>query len=190
MIFEELPSGKTVEGRNISAFISSKKGEKYLYLIAGTHGDEIEGVYVLERLLGWPGLLKACYPMVVIPVLNKDGHHKKNRLNARGVDLNRNYPTSDWSSKVTAAKYHPGEFPLSEPENIFLHNLFECYPPGFVMSFHSWKPIINYNGNCKEEAEFLAKFNSYPIKEDIGYPVPGSLGTYLPQKISGPCDDF
>ena len=188
--FEKIPSGKSVEGREIDAFISGKKGDKFLYLIAGTHGDEVEGVYVLEELLKWEGLLKTHYPMVVIPILNKDGYHKKNRLNARGVDLNRNYPTLDWNPKASEAKYYPGKSPLSEPENIFLDNLFKHYPPGFTMSFHSWMPLINYNGDSKKEAEFLARYNSYPVKEDIGYPVPGSLGTYLPQRYHSPVITF
>ena len=190
MIFKELTPGKTIEGRNIPALVTTQKGKKYLYLIAGTHGDEIEGAYVLEKLLNWPGLLATSYPIVVIPILNKDGHHQKKRLNARGVDLNRNYPSDDWSPEIHAPQYHPGEYPLSEPENIFLDNLFKKYPPGFTISFHSWKPIINYNGNCRKEAEFLSGFNSYPVQEDLGYPVPGSLGNYLPQKYHSPVITF
>ena len=192
MNFMELAKkGQTVEGREISCFASSFSAEKYIYLISGTHGDEEEGVFVLKELFSWLKQYDSHnWPLIVVPVLNVDGFLKKNRVNASGVDLNRNYPTSDWSAKSMGKKYHPGPAPLSEPENIFLNDLFNQYPPGFLISFHSWKPMINYNGDCKETAEFLSLYNDYPVKDDIGYAVPGSLGTYLPEKYTAPVITF
>lgn len=186
MIFTELDSGKSVENKEIHAYISDSRNDKYLYLLAGTHGDEVEGVYVLKELFTW---LKTDHnikdlPVVVIPILNIDGYCTSSRVNAHQVDLNRNYPTKDWSGDFSEAKYNPGPEALSEPENVFLEKLFEKFPPAFVLSFHSWKPILNFNGDCKDIAEFLAKYNSYPISETIGYPTPGSLGSYVPEKYN------
>jgi len=38
--------------------------------------------------------------------------------------------------------------------------------------------MLNINGNCSPIAEHINKETDYIIKEDIGYPTPGSLGTY------------
>ena len=184
MIFSELPSGKTVDGNEIEAFKTDIKAKKHLYLIGGTHGDEVESVYVLRQLFDWMKTEHAVkdLPIIVVPILNVDGYRAQTRVNAHGVDLNRNLPTSDWNKEFKKIKYHPGPAPLSEPENQYLCKLFEKYTPGFIISFHSWKPVINYNGDSQDIAMFISGFNEYPVAGDIGYLTPGSLGTYVPEK--------
>ena len=185
MKFLDLPSGSTVTGEKILAYKTKLESSKYIYLMAGVHGDEPEGIYVLDKLFAW--LKKQIHfelPLIVIPIVNVDGFKKKTRTNQQGVDLNRNLPTEDWSAKFSEAKYNPGNAPLSEPENQFLNSLFLKYRPGFILSFHSWKPILNYNGDCRDVAQFIAKFNQYPLDDDIGYATPGSLGTYGPKNLA------
>ncbi|MBT5092649.1 MAG: DUF2817 domain-containing protein, partial [Halobacteriovoraceae bacterium] len=183
----EIKPGFSVEGDEIPSLKTEAKSSSYIYLLGGTHGDEVEGVYVLQQFLDW---LKndedIKLPLVIIPILNVDGYRMGSRVNAHGVDLNRNYATNNWDSTFKEEKYNPGPAPLSEPENIYLESLFKKYPPKLIISFHSWKPILNYNGDCRELAEFLSKYNSYPVADDIGYPTPGSLGTYAPEKYSAP----
>jgi len=191
MNFIELKCGKSVEGEEIISYKTDFKANKYIYLLAGTHGDEVEGVFVLKQLFDW---IKENddldLPLVVVPVLNVDGYRANTRVNAHGVDLNRNNPTDCWSSVSTEKKYFPGPSAGSEPETQYLIKLFSKYPPAFVLSFHSWKPILNYNGNCKDVAEFLANFNGYPITDDISYPTPGSMGEYGPKKAHTPVLTF
>jgi len=192
MIFSELESGHSHEGYPIPVFKTDIKAPKYLYLIGGVHGDEVEGVYVLRELFQWLKLEHSLkdLPMIVIPILNVDGYRTQTRVNAHSVDLNRNLPTKDWSGTFTQPKYNPGPKPLSEPENQFLVKLFDKYKPGFILSFHTWKPILNYNGECKDVAEFLNKFNNYEMAPDIGYPTPGSLGTFAVEKYKAPVLTF
>lgn len=194
MNFIDLKSGTSVEGEKIEAFKTEGKAKKYIYLMAGTHGDEVEGVYVVKQLFEW---LKADVdvdvdlPLVVVPVLNPDGYRNATRVNANGVDLNRNYDSGTWSSEAREAKYFPGSEPLSEPENKFLVNLFNKFPPKVILSFHSWKPMINYNGDCKEIAEFISQYNGYVTCDDIeGHPTPGSLGDFGPKKYNSPVLTF
>ena len=186
MIFIDLPPGKSAEGYDIPAFMTDVKAQKYLYLFAGTHGDEVEGVFVMKELFNWLKTEHAIkdIPMIVIPILNVDGYRVSSRVNAHLVDLNRNYPTKDWKKDFTQKKYNPGPKPLSEPENQFLVNLLDKYPPAFVISFHTWKPILNYNGDCQDVAEFISNYNGYPISPDIGYATPGSFGTFVPEKYN------
>ena len=192
MEFVKLPSGYTVKNQEICAFKTKGSFQSYTYLMAGTHGDEPEGVYVVQKLFEW---LKeenpSTTPLVIIPVLNMDGYKEGTRVNANGVDLNRNYPSEDWTPEIREPKYNPGNSPLSEPENKFLDKLFQNYSPHLILSIHSWKPFINYNGDCKNVAEFLAKYNGYEIMGEIdGHPTPGSLGNYGPEKYSAPVLTF
>lgn len=192
MNFSPLLPGKSVNLRPINAYITDTDAKGYLYLIGGTHGDEIEGIHLLQNILNWlkeSGEILSL-PIVTVPILNVDGHAAGTRQNARGVDLNRNYPTDDWTNQFEKERYFPGEAPLSEPENVFLSNLFTKFHPSIIISFHTWKPMINYNGDCREIAQLLNHFNNYEIKSDIGYPTPGSLGTYAPQKFNAPVITF
>ena len=160
--------------------------------MAGVHGDEVEGVYCLQQLFKWLQEEDDIeLPIIVVPILNIDGYRAGTRTNAHGVDLNRNLPAESWESTERAKKYHPGPKALSEPENKFLDRLFAKYPPKLILSFHSWKPMINYNGNCQQVAELLEKYNSYPVHAEIeGHPTPGSLGDYAPEKFNCPVLTF
>lgn len=192
MIFSEIESGVSVEGHPIPVYKTDIKAPKYLYVIGGVHGDEVEGVFVLKELYAW---LKTEHslkdlPMIVIPILNVDGYRTQTRVNAHSVDLNRNLPTKDWKPGCEKPRYNPGPKPLSEPENQFLVKLLDKYKPGLILSFHTWKPMINYNGDCQDIAEFLANHNGYQPDSDIGYPTPGSLGSFSVEKYNCPVITF
>lgn len=194
MKFVELTSGSSVKGSAIHAYKSepTQPSKKYNYIIGAVHGDEVEGAHMARELFSWlKETSEVDMPIIVIPVLNVDGLKLKTRVNGNGVDLNRNLPSKQWSPEASEAKYYPGVAPLSEPENKYLVSLFEQYPPRFILSFHSWYPVINYNGACKEIAEFLASFNKYPIEADfLSHPTPGSLGEYGPQVYGAPVLTF
>ena len=186
--FQSLQSGTSVEGRPIEAYRSDVDSSRYVYLMAGVHGDEVEGIFALERLFEW---LKSqggfSWPLVVVPVLNVDGYKALTRVNANGVDLNRNLASGNWQEVERSEKYRPGPRPMSEPENVFLDSLFQAHLPGFILTLHSWKPLLNYNGDCKDVAEFLETYNDYPVCPDTeGHPTPGSLGEYAPSRYGCP----
>ncbi len=168
---------RTHLGLPITAFDFGSQGKKIL-ILGGIHGDEIEGVACAKAILA-SFMENYPYPLqvTIIPEANPDGCLMNQRTNSRGVDLNRNLPTKDWSAEIKSERYHPGPSPLSEIENqALVQELKNNYH--LVLSLHSWKPVINVNGNCLKEAEVLAKFTGYSIDQDIGYPTPGCLGTY------------
>lgn len=150
-----------------------------ILVLGGVHGNEPEGVHCSLGLIqhmhqGYSLNLETH----IVPMFNMDGVLKQERRNSRGVDLNRNLPTKDWSAVVAEEKYHPGLSANSEPENQALVRWIDEFKPRYILSLHSWKPCININGRCQPEAELLHKLTQYEIKEDIGYPTPGCLGTY------------
>ncbi|MCL6271796.1 DUF2817 domain-containing protein [Sansalvadorimonas sp. 2012CJ34-2] len=187
-----LQEGLSAGKRPIPVFASKVDATRYCYLIAGTHGDEPEGVYVQEKLVEWLKLAGLSIPFVIIPALNPDGLRDNIRGNGNGVDLNRNLPASNWSDEARAERYFPGSEPASEPETQFLLELMEEYPPGLIFSFHSWQPFVNGRGDCDDILEYIHLVNGYAIvKDDIdNHPTPGSLGSYVYEKMGIPIITF
>ncbi len=170
--------GHTSDGLAIPAYKFGDKGPKVL-VMGGVHGDETEGIIAANGLLqkfsrSFPYKLN----LTLIPIFNLDGAIRCQRKNGREVDLNRNLPTQDWSAEVAKEKYHPGPNANSEPENQALVDFISEEKPTFIISLHSWKPMLNVNGDCGAVAETISKHTGYVITPDIGYPTPGSLGTY------------
>lgn len=171
--------GQSVKGHSLE-LVQLTKGPKPLLLIGGVHGDEGEGVYLVDKFMKsdlWRHL-DGKASLYVIPQLNPDGVAANDRVNGHGVDLNRNMPTKDWSPVIAKPRYHPGPSAGSEPETVILMKLIDEVKPAFILSCHSWEPMINYNGPCRAIAEHMSHYNKYRVSDDIGYPTPGSLGTW------------
>lgn len=152
---------------------------RHVMIIGGVHGDEVEGVQAAFGLLdAFQKSYSYKLKMTVVPMLNIDGVLAKTRQNKRGVDLNRNLPTKDWTAEVLNPRYNPGKEANSEIENQALTDFIKDQKPDMIFSLHSWNPLLNVNGKCRSEAEVIHKLTNYPIEEDIGYPTPGCLGTY------------
>ena len=192
MLFSSLPSGLSVEENEIHSFYQQSKSNKYFYLIGGIHGDEFEAVYVTSKLFKWlqNDYIEKEISIIVIPILNVDGHKNSTRVNSHGVDLNRNFGSTCWNPKANKKKYNPGPAPSSEPETQFLMELFKKFPPGIIFSVHSWRPLINYDGDCEDLAKYISSHNNYEVINNIGYPTPGSLGAYGPENLLCPVLTF
>lgn len=170
--------GTTASALPIPAYRFGTQGPNIL-ILGGVHGDEIEGVWAAHGLLKkFAESFAYRLRLTLVPAFNLDGVLAKDRRNSRGVDLNRNLPTRDWSPVVATERYHPGTSAGSESENQALAAFLESEKPKFILSLHSWKPLLNINGDCQREAEILHEATGYPIEETIGYPTPGCLGTY------------
>ncbi len=162
--------------------LPSNRNATRVLLLGGVHGNETEGVRFMHDFCFEFIDANVTSPfneeILAIPVVNPDGFLNYERKNANGVDLNRNMPTKDWSKEYSEEKYFPGKKPNSEPESQQVVNIIEKYQPRCIISFHSWKPMINYNGPALDHAEKIAADLDMVITDDIGYPTPGSLGTY------------
>ena len=156
----------------------------------------------MERLQAEPERL-AGHMAVFVPELNPDGHTANSRQNARGVDLNRNLPTRDWAGQATDPRYDPGPSPASEPETRALVRLVEDVRPIKIVTIHQPLECVNWNGCSRADVaespspapdrylvdgrlvvcaealgEAMARETGYPAVGDIGYPCPGSFGTW------------
>lgn len=156
-----------------------RNGQKRVLVLGGAHGDEPEGVIAALKLIEtWSLQFELKLDVTIVPMFNVDGVMKSSRTNADGVDLNRNLPTKDWSPEIATPRYHPGPKPLSEPENRALVDFIAHEKPQFILSLHSWKPLLNTNGDCGREAAAISKITGYEITPTIGYSTPGCLGTF------------
>ena len=184
------PWAESVSGRPIMLreFAPAQAAAPRVLVVGGIHGDELTSVSIVFR---WIELLKqpagegARYRWRVIPVLNPDGLLSKppTRVNARGVDLNRNFPTDNWSSE--AARYwsvstrrdprrFPGTAPGSEPESSWLYNEIKAFRPDVIISVHAPHSVLDFDGppTVKPPSRFgrlrLNRLGVYP----------GSLGNF------------
>lgn len=153
-------------------------------LIGGIHGDEFSSVSVVFQ---WMQRLEGerfqPFHWRVIPCANPDGllAQPATRVNARGVDLNRNFPTADW--KAEALRYweqktrrdprrYPGPKALSEPETRWLLQQIEQFRPDAIVSVHAPYGVLDYDGPDEPPARF-----GYLRLHQLGT-YPGSLGNF------------
>ena len=155
-----------------------------IMMIGGIHGDELTSVSIVFR---WMQLLDddraGDIHWRIIPAANPDGllTRPSRRMNARGVDLNRNFDTPDWSAKAMDywvrrtrqdPRRFPGESPVSEPETLWLQHQIETFRPDAIVSIHAPYGVLDFDGPAQEPKRFgrlrLNRLGVYP----------GSLGNY------------
>ena len=164
--------------------VSAPPGAPLRVLVVGAmHGDELTSA---SLALHWIGLAeKARQPVHwrFIPVLNPDGllARRPTRVNARGVDLNRNFNTPGWERD---APYYwekrtrkdprrwPGPTPLSEPESRFLHEQMAQFRPQLVVSIHAPYGVLDFDGPHEPPLRL-----GHLRLDQVGV-FPGSLGHY------------
>lgn len=162
----------TLSGNSIELF---KPSLKAILVVGVFHGDEPQGDYLIRKYL-------KLYPdtnLMMVPCLNPDGMKMQTRINAAGVDLNRNFPSSNWEISEKN-EYYGGDYPCSEIETRFLVDTVEKYSPRAILTLHAPYRLVNYDGDCEAEmlAYKIAKIIGYPVQKNIGYPTPGSFGTW------------
>ena len=54
----------------------------------------------------------------------------------------------------------------------------EEYNPSIILTLPTPYKIVNYDGPAREISDTISKIIGYPVEENIGYPTPGSFGTY------------
>ena len=124
--------------------------------------------------------------LLFIPCLNPDGMQLGQRTNANGVDLNRNFPTKNWGENHgdnatcddAETAYYGGTSGGSEIETQFLIDTIREFKPNKILTLHAPYKVVNYDGPAKELAEKISTIINYPVEASIGYPTPGSFGTY------------
>ena len=180
--------GNSVEGNPLTVWLPETTKPEILVL-ASIHGDEAETTVVLSdalRSISPDGLKNAA-----ILCGNVDGLARGTRGNARGVDLNRNFPTANWSAEPVYYKSRrnepqdielsPGEHPASEPETKALLSLLKQLKPRAVVTLHSALACID-DADGSMLGRCLSQKTGLPLEVGVGYPTPGSFGSWASEQ--------
>lgn len=68
--------------------------------------------------------------------------------------------------------------PQARLKSKFVMEVIEKYKPTLILTLHAPFKVVNYDGDAKEISKKISKIIKYPVEENIGYPTPGSFGTY------------
>ena len=160
-VLEEI--GRSVAGLPILAERLGTKGGPVVLLVGLLHGDENGSNPVLSRVRR--DLLEngASADVWIIRVASPDGSTDKTRSNARGVDLNRNFPTSDWQ-RTPRGRNFSGVSAGSEPETKAIAAFISTYRPVLSVWFHQVGPMVDPHplGDIRIMRKFAA-VTGYPL---------------------------
>lgn len=158
-----------------------------ILLIGGIHGDEKTASAIvfkwLEKISNPDYMSSNEFHWKIAPVVNPDGllALHSTRVNANGVDLNRNFPTPNWLSEApqywrsktkSDPRRFPGKAPLSEPESRWVFNQMEQFQPDVIISVHAPFGVLDFDGPSTPPSKF-----GRLIYNRVGV-YPGSLGNY------------
>ncbi len=130
-IHERRIIGRSVKGRPIYAYRLGQPGRKKVVLISVMHGDEPRPREILRSFRD--GSPVRGVTLWIIPTYNPDGIARGTRKNARGVDLNRNFPYR-WAN--LNGHTESGSGPRSEPETRAVMRFLDRVNPFRIVSFH------------------------------------------------------
>ncbi|MFK7740718.1 MAG: M14 family zinc carboxypeptidase [Planctomycetota bacterium] len=178
--------GESYKGRPLR-ICQIGRGPRRVLWIGGIHGNEQEGVVATDELpeafIQVPGALNEV-TLTILEDVNPDGRASNSRHNAQGIDLNRNYPATNF---LPGRNY--GKRPLDQPEAKALHDLIQAERPHLVIVAHSWgnDHFINFDGPAVELAELFSRCSGYRVKpSDRISPTPGSLGSWVGRTLGVP----
>ncbi len=185
--------GYSSQGRAINAYYFGG-GQRIVLYSAAIHGNELGTRRLLQQWIqdldANARTIPADKTIVVVPQINPDGAAVGSRLNARNVDLNRNFATGDWRSDVTDVNNRPfpgggGPSPMSEPETQAIAGLVRQLHPVLVLSYHSIGGVVaaNLAGGSGALAATYAQLSGYGNAT-------GQTSETFDYSVSGTADDW
>ncbi len=192
--------GQSIQGRAlVYAEFGNPLAKNTTLILSMVHGDEITPLYLalqLARSLTEKTENTLNARVIIAPLVNPDGFFRipRSRMNAHGVDLNRNFFTQDWKNRAlqgwkTRFKSDPRRFPglqpRSEPETLFQETLIHKSCPSKIFSIHSPLNFLDYDGPSEImfsplSLKYIKIYDRFKtqLKAISGGYYPGSLGNY------------
>src|SRR5215217_7804446 len=133
--------GESVEGRPLKVTRAGDPGAPFRVLVVGSiHGNETAGHAVIARLRRLEPPLGV--QLRLVRTANPDGVRHGTRENARGVDLNRNFPFRWAGGGRPFDTYFPGRAAASEPETRALERLIADVEPAVTVYYHQHMRLV------------------------------------------------
>ena len=81
--------------------IHGRREGPVVFVSAAVHGDEINGVEIIRRLLHAPAMRRLAGTLLLVPIVNLFGFYNRSRYLPDRRDLNRSFPGSDSGSMAS-----------------------------------------------------------------------------------------
>lgn len=166
LVERSAPVGRSVEGRPIELTQFGDPAWSGALLVFGCiHGDEC-GAETVEPS-GRGGCPDPRADIYVVPSLNPDGAAAGSRLNAHGVDLNRNFPSGWEPQGERGDPQYPGPRPFSEPESRLAARIVRAVRPATTIWFHQYRgrrPFVRAWGPSVPAAHRFARLAGMPFR--------------------------
>ena len=176
--------GRSAQGRTLYyRDVVAPEAQVRVLVIGSIHGDELSSaalaLHWIQNAVETPSNAHWRF----IPALNPDGLMKRpaSRMNANGVDLNRNFPTPNWERDAKIywenrtrkdPRRWPGPKPLSEPESLYFYEEMERFQPDMIVSIHAPYGVLDFDGPGTPPPKLGRLY-----LDQVGI-YPGSLGNY------------
>jgi murein peptide amidase A len=152
--------GRSVDGRSIAAVETGDLDARRRMLVVGCiHGNETAGIPVARWLAR--GRPPKELDLWIVPDLNPDGAEAGTRGNARGVDLNRNFP---WRWRRLGGAYYSGRHALSERESRIAERLITTLSPDVSIWFHQHLDVVDESGGRIAVERHFARLAGLPLR--------------------------
>lgn len=148
--------GASSSNRPIVTHRRGTPGGKVVIVVGSIHGNERSGMRIVREMRRQP--VPEGYELLLIETANPDGTLANTRQNARGVDLNRNFPAL-WKRQRCPSKYCSGQRPATEPETRALMQLFRQTQPRLVVFFHSTGDVVVLPSNGVAEPRAVRAYS-------------------------------
>lgn len=176
--------GRSVQGRPLfQRDVISPNAQLKVLVIGGIHGDELSSTALVLHWIQHAQQTPSNVHWRFVPLVNPDGMllATPTRINARGVDLNRNFPTPQWDKEAPVywknrtksdPRRFPGPQPLSEPESRWIHDEMERWKPNLIVSVHAPYGVLDFDGPTSPPQRLGRLY-----LDQVGI-FPGSLGNF------------
>jgi len=164
-----LPLGRSVQGRRIEATVLGDPRAPHPVLVFGAvHGDEPAGIRVARSLAHTGAPARGA--IWIVEDLNPDGTASGTRQNARGVDLNRNFPFGWRPIGHRGDQQYSGLRALSEPESRLAYALVLRIRPRIAIWFHQPLGVVDESGGRLAVERRFARFAGLSLRRLTRYP--------------------